>query len=178
VATDQYSALIRALSVPHRAGEAYRILLGKGLDALSAVCEGLRHENADVRPRCCQFLDHFLTPEVLDLLIEMLEDQDHRVRCATLHTLACERCKEGPCRPDETKLLPRAIAILADDPDPHVRAMAIEAVGRSVHTRPEAEIVLLNAKRSDVSAAVRKKAGWYLPGGPVHLRTTPKERLL
>jgi hypothetical protein len=148
----------------------------KGFSALPAVCEELHNENADVRLRCCQFLDHFLTPEVLDLLTERLEDPDHRVRCTALHTLACDRCKAGPCRPDETRVLPRAIAILADDADPHVRAMAIEVVGRSVHTHPEAALALLNAKRSDLSATVRKKAGWYAPGGPIYQRTAPKVR--
>jgi HEAT repeat protein len=173
---DQYAALISQLAIRHRAGNAYRVLLGKGFEALSAVRDGLGNGSADVRFRCCQFLDHFLTPEILERLIGMLEDPDHRVRRATLHTLACDRCKEGSCRPDETRVLPRVITILASDPDPHVRAMAVEVVGRSVHGHREAEIALLNAQRSDPSATVRKKAGWYAPGGPIHRRTAPKIR--
>jgi HEAT repeats len=174
----QYEPLIRELAISHRASNTYRLLISGGLEALPAVRAGLRSKSADVRFRCCQFLDRFLTPEVLDLLIEMLDDPDRRVRCTTLHTLACDRCKEDSCRPDEAKLLPRAIAILADDPDPHVRAMAVEVVGRSVHTHPEAETALWQANRSDASATVRKKAGWYVPGGPIHRRTAPKARVL
>jgi len=71
---DQYAALISQLAIPHRASNPYRALLGKGLDALPAVREGLSNDSADVRCRCCQFLDHFLTPEVVDILIDMLED--------------------------------------------------------------------------------------------------------
>jgi HEAT repeat protein len=173
---DQYATLISQLAIPHRASNAYRILLGKGLAALPAVREGLGNDSADVRVRCCQFLDHFLAPEILDLLIEMLEDPDHRVRRTTLHTLACDRCKQGFCRPDEARVLPRAIAILESDPDPHVRAMAVEVVGRSVHGHPGAEAALLNAQRSDPSPTVRKKAGWYVPGGTIHRRSAPTVR--
>jgi hypothetical protein len=173
---DQCAALISQLAIRHRAGNAYRVLLGKGLEALSAVREGLGNDSAEVRFRCCQFLDHFLTPEILDQLIDMLEDPDHRVRRTTLHTLACDRCKEDSCRPDETRVLPRAITILAGDPDPHVRAMAVEVVGRSVHRHSEAEVALLHAQRSDPSPTVRKKARWYVPGGPIHRRTAPKIR--
>jgi hypothetical protein len=43
------------------------------------------------------------------------------------------------------------MALLAADPDPHVRTMACEVVG----------------------AWVRKKASWYAPGGPIFQRTQP-----
>ena len=58
----------------------------------------------------------------MDDLISMLGDPDSRVRCSALHTLGCDRSKEGACRPDEAKVLPRAIALVVGDPDPHVRA--------------------------------------------------------
>lgn len=173
---DQYKGLVEKLSIPHQAGDAHRALMRRGLVALPAVWEGLQDGNSDVRYWCCQFLDHFLVPDVMDDLIRMLDDPDSRVRCTALHTLACDRCKDDSCRPDDTKVLPRAIAILSGDPDPHVRAMFVEVVGRWVHTHPEAEIALLNTKRSDPSATVRKKAGWYAPGGPINQRTTPKAR--
>jgi HEAT repeats len=107
----------------------------------------------------------------------MLDDADHRVRVTTLHTLACDRCKEGNCRPDEAAVLPRALALLTDDPEAHVRAMAVEVVGQSVHTNPAAEAALIEAMSSDSSPTVRKKAAWYAPGGTIHRRTRPKARL-
>jgi HEAT repeat protein len=174
--SDQYKALVSKLAIPYRARAAYRELLSCGLDALPAVREGLQHRNADVRYRCCQFLDHFLTPKVVDDLVAMLDDPDHRVRYSTLHSLACDRCKEGSWHPDEARILPRAIALLADDPHPYVRAFAIELVARWVHTNPDAELALLRAKRSDSSPSVRKKAGWYAPGGTIYRRTVPNVR--
>jgi hypothetical protein len=59
---------------------------------------------------------------VMDELVVMLDDPDAGVRCTALHALACDRCKKGSCGPVEEKVLPRAIALLAHDPDAHVRA--------------------------------------------------------
>jgi len=171
---DRYNSLISKLAIPHHAGAAYRALLSAGLDALSAIREGLRHENANVRLRCCLFLDHFITQETMDDLVMMLSDPDARVRLSALHALACDRCKEGSCRPIEAKVLPRAMALLATDPDAHVRAHAIGLVGRWVHTNPDVEAALLLTMRSDASAAVRKKAGWLVPGGTIYRKTAPK----
>ena len=140
---------------------------------MPAVRRGLHHANADVRYYCCRYLDRFLEPEVLADLISMLDDPDRRVRMSTLHTLACDRCKEGDCRPEETAVLPRAMAQLANDPDRHVRAMAVEVVGQFVHTNAKAAAALLAAMKSDSSPAVRKKAAWYVPGGAIYRRTQP-----
>ena len=173
---EKYKALVSKLPFPHHASGAYQALLNCGLGALPAVQTGLRHKSADVRYRCCQFLDHYLMPEIIDDLVAMLDDPDHRVRCAALHTVTCDRCKEGSCRPEEAKVLPRAIGLLADDPNLHVRTMAVEVVGRCVHSSPEAEAALLKARGLDSSPTIRKKAGWYVPGGPIHRRTVPKVR--
>ena len=173
-ATDTDDSLLAQLAVPHRAKYAYRELLGRGLGALPAVRRGLRHADADVRYWCCQYLDRFLEPETLADLISMLDDHDPRVRLTTLHTLSCDRCKEGNCRPAEAAVLPRAMALLAGDPDEHVRAHAVGLVGQWVHTNPDAEAALVKATTSDSNPTVRKKARWYVPGGPIHRRTKPK----
>jgi hypothetical protein len=164
------------LAIPHHASSAHRALLRCGLAALPAVREALRHDSADVRYWCCQFLDHFLVPEVMDDLMSMLDDPDARVRCSALHTLSCDRCKEGACRPDEARVLPRAVALIANDPDPHVRAHAIGLAGRWVHTNATVKAVLLTAMGTDPSPAVRKKASWLVPGGAIYQRTAPKPR--
>src|SRR5258708_30425991 len=122
---DTSASLLAGLGVPHRAKSAHRALLEAGLDALPTIRRGLKHENADVRYWCCQYLDRFLVPEALGDLISMLDDSDHRVRVSALHTLGCDRCKEGDCRPEEKDVLPRALKLLATDPEPHVRAHAI-----------------------------------------------------
>jgi hypothetical protein len=174
--SDQYRPLVDKLAIPHHARGAHRALLRSGLDALPAIREGLRHDSADVRFWCCQFLDHFLVPEVMDDLVSMLRDPDSRVRCSALHTLSCDRCKKGACRPDEAKVLPRAIALVVGDFDPHVRAHAIGLAGRWVHTNADVKAVLWTAMKTDSSPAVRKKASWLVPGGAIYQRTAPKKR--
>ncbi|WP_354125467.1 HEAT repeat domain-containing protein [Bradyrhizobium sp. LA6.10] len=103
-----------------------------------------------------------------------LNDADERVRCSALHTLACDRCKEGACKPEEGEVLPKAIRLLARDPDAHVRAMAIEVVGQFVHTNALAAAAVSAAQQDDENSTVRKKAGWYVPGGPIYRRTKPR----
>jgi hypothetical protein len=171
-----HEALIDELAVPHRAGPAYRALLRAGFDALPAIHAGLHHESAEVRRHCCRFLDHFVTRELMDDLTAMLDDEDARVRWEALHALACDRCKEGTCGPEEAKVLPSALALLAADPDAHVRGHAVGLVGRWVHTNADAEATLLQALRCDPSPAVRKRASWIVPGGTIHRKTAPKTR--
>jgi hypothetical protein len=166
--------LINQLGVPHRATAAYRELLSLGFAVAPAACEGLRHENAMVRHYCCLLLDHFLVPEALKPLLEMLHDPIPHVRQTALHTLACDRCKEGACRPVEAEVLPEALRLLNEDEDAHVRAMAVEVVGQYVHKNQVAQQALVTAHHHDSSPAVRKKAGWYAPGGTIYRRTTPR----
>ena len=166
--------IIEELAFPYKAPSAYRALLDLGIRALPAVRAGLRHDDPDVRLHCCRFLDRYLSPDTLSDLMDMLSDRDARVRCSALHTLACDRCKEGSCKPEEADVLPKAIEMLARDPEAHVRAMAIEVVGQFVHANALALAAISAARRSDDNSTVRKKAGWYLPGGPIHRRTKPR----
>ena len=166
--------IIESLALPYKAPDAYRALLDLGIQALPAVRAGLRHDDADVRLHCCRFLDRYLSPDTLSDLMDMLDDSDERVRCSALHTLACDRCKEGTCKPEEADVLPRAMTLLEGDPDAHVRAMAIEVVGQFVHSNALAAAAISAARQRDENSTVRKKAGWYLPGGPIHGRTKPR----
>ncbi|WP_246113690.1 HEAT repeat domain-containing protein [Streptomyces montanus] len=167
-------ALIHALGSEPRRPAAFRDLLRRGPSAVPAIREGLRHTHPRVREQCCALLDHLLVEEALDDLIAVLDDPDAAVRVAALHALSCERCKTDACSPDRAVVLPRAIRMLHHDPDAHVRARAAELVGLWVHTRPEAADALTRAHDADPSPAVRKKAGWYAPGGPIHRRTAPQ----
>lgn len=172
--TQQTMELMNQLAVRHRAPTAYRALFAMGFAVVPAALTGLHHESAAVRNYCCKLLDHFLVSEALSDLLGMLHDADPLVRQSALHTLACDRCKQGACRPAEAEVLPAALRLLREDGDPHVRAMAIEVVGQYVHTNPVAVRALMEANSNDQSPAVRKKAGWYMPGGPIHKRTAPR----
>ncbi len=165
--------LLNQLAIKHHAKTTYRKLFAMGFAVVPIATEGLKHENSSVRYYCCSLLDHFLVPEVLEDLINMVNDSDPKVRVMVLHTLACDRCKEGDCRPAEKDVLPKALHILNEDNNAHVRAMAIEVVGQYVHTNKTAEHALLEANKKDPSPTVRKKAGWYMPGGPIFKRTIP-----
>ncbi|MGX1424555.1 hypothetical protein ACVJH7_002707 [Bradyrhizobium elkanii] len=170
----EHDQIIRELALPYEAPNAYRALLDLGIRGLPAVRAGLRHDNPDVRLHCCRFLDRYLSADTLTDLMGMLNDGDGRVRCSSLHTLACDRCKEGTCRPGEAVVLPKAMSLLQCDPDAHVRAMAIEVVGQFVHSTALAAAAISAAQQSDENPTVRKKAGWYVPGGPIHRRTKPR----
>ena len=174
--TTEKSGWIEQLSVPHRAKAAFQTLLGMGFTVVPSARDGLRHPHADVRYYCVRLLDHFLVPEALEELIFLLDDPDKRVRTMVLHTLACDRCKEGSCRPQESEVLPPALACLRQDDHPHVRAMAVEVVGQFAHTNPQAALALEAAHTHDPTPTVRKKAGWYAPGGPIYTRKESHRR--
>jgi HEAT repeat protein len=169
--------LLNQLAIQHHAKAAYRKLFELGFAVVPIAKEGLKHENASVRYYCCSLLDHFLAPEALEDLISMVHDPDPKVRVMALHTLACDRCKEGDCRPAEANVLPEALRILNEDNDAHVRAMAIEVIGQYVHTNRGAEQALLEANKKDSSPTVRKKAGWYAPDGPIYKRALPRSQV-
>jgi hypothetical protein len=45
-----------------------------------------------------------------------------------------------------------------------------------MHSDEPAAAALIEAHEHDPHPAVRKKAGWYAPGGTIHPRTAPKLR--
>ena len=170
--------LVEVLADPHRCFQAYQRLLRLGPQASAAARCGLRHPCAQVREYSAMVIDHLMDVESVPLLIELLDDAAERVRLAAVHALACERCKEGSCRPEAEAVLPRAIALLAGDESAHVRAMAVEVVGQWVHSHPAACSAIERAAAHDPAPAVRKKASWYAPGGTVYRRTRPRPHRL
>lgn len=166
---------VELLADPVRAKRAYWHLVGSGEVALPAIRRGLHHDSADVRMYCAKALDHLIDDDAYPDLIAMLDDPDPRVRWDTLHALACDRCKDHHCRPDKAAVLPRAIDLLRNDPSPHVRAIACEVIARWVHTDATAVAALVDAHHHDPTPAVRKKAGWYTPGGTIHNKTAPRQ---
>ncbi len=168
------AGLVGYLADPVRAKQAFHRLVGFGPEALPAVRAGLDHDHPEVRMHCARALDHLVDETSWSALIAMLEDPDGRVRAHTLHAIACDRCKEGTEPPHAGEVLPPAVAILESDPSYHVRAMAVEVVARYVHTEPAALHALERAHSDDPSPMVRKKAGWFVPGGPRFEKTRPR----
>jgi len=155
-----YRTLVEDLALAHRRQAALGHLMLAGTAATPAVRAGLRHESAAVRTACCQILDHFLDEAALPELLENLSHPDPQVRGWAVHALACDRCKEGVCRPGEELSLPLAIRMLLDDPAREVRQQAAGLVGPAVHRSPEALAAIDHAHRLDGHPVVRKIAGW------------------
>lgn len=162
--------LVEYLGDPHRSFMAYQQLIGLGPEAGGPARTGLRHENPQVRMHCCRVLDHVMDAESILALTAALRDPAEEVRVQALHALACDRCKDGSCRPAAGTVLPAALEVLRWDASAQVRARAAELVGAWAHTHREAVAALRAAAGGDPSPAVRKKAAWYAPGGPVYRR--------
>lgn len=173
VAADVYERLVEDLAVKHRAKDALRQLMAAGPLATPALRQGLRHDDPAVRVGCCKVLDHFLDDAAIPELMANLKHEDESVRAWTVHALACDRCKEGECRPGEVDVLPIAIRMLREDPSRRVRQMAAGMVGPSVHRSEEARHALEHTHEHDPHPVVRKIAGWYTPGGPIYRRLSP-----
>lgn len=163
-----YDSIVADLGVPHRTRQAVRALMAAGPDATPAVRRGLKHSDARVLAECCNVLDHFLDEAALPELVANLSDPDSHVRARALHALACDKCKEGSCRPAENDVIPIAIRLLREDPDRFVRVSAVQALGPATHRRADVLEVLVDARVRDADPLVRKVAGWYCPGGAVY----------
>jgi len=167
-------ALVSCLGDPQRAVAAYHELLLRGRTAVGAIRSGLHHENPAIRAGCCRLLDHLVDTDSMGQLIAMVGDPDARVRIAAFHALACDRCKGDACAPGADDVLELALQHLASDPDAHVRAYAAELAGKFVHADARAVAALETSHAQDPSPAVRKKSGWFTPGGTIYQRTIPR----
>ena len=169
-----FARWVEELGVAHRAQAALRGLMDAGPRATPLVRQGLQHPNPDVRVGCCKVLDHFLDESALPELIENLAHPDEEVRSWALHALACDKCKEGVCRPGEADVIPLAVDMLLTDKSRRVRQMAAGLLGPSVHRRPDVLQALEQARQQDEHPVVRKIAGWFTPGGPRYEQLRPK----
>jgi hypothetical protein len=107
-------------------------------------------------------------------LIENLAHPDEEVRSWALHALACDKCKEGVCRPGEADVIPLAVQMLLTDESRRVRQMAAGLLGPSVHRHPDVLQALEQARQQDDHPVVRKIASWFTPGGPRYEQLRPK----
>jgi len=124
MAATVHDRLVADLGVKHREKQALRALMAAGSEAIAALRRGLRHQDPAVRIGCCKVLDHHLDEAALPELIENLSHADEGVRAWAMHALACDRCKEGACRPAEDEVLPIAARMLIHDESRRVRQMA------------------------------------------------------
>ena len=76
-----------------------------GADALPAVRAGLGHGHWQVRRWCAIYLDHHADVPSLHSLVPLLHDPKSKVRLWAVHSLACDRCKQGENPIDVVPLL-------------------------------------------------------------------------
>ncbi|HVV36486.1 MAG TPA: HEAT repeat domain-containing protein [Acidimicrobiales bacterium] len=170
-----YDNWVADLAVKHRAKDAFWRLVLSGPAALPAVRRGLVSDNDDIRVGCTKVLDHLVDEESWPELIAMIDDANPDVRMWTLHSLACDRCKESGCAlPERSEVLPPAIRALESDPDQHVRQMAVGVIAQWMYDDADAAAALRRAHEADPHPAVRKKAGWFIPGGARYERLKPR----
>lgn len=172
-ATD-FESLVENLGIPHRARDAHWTLLDAGSRAVPALKRGLSHPDPAVRVAVCVLLDHCLEEDCIPDLRANLTHEHEEVRAWAIHALACDRCKEGSCRPGEDDTLPIAVDMMLHDPSQLVRARAIALVGESVHRRPASVDALRQALEAEPNPGNRKIIRWWLPGGPRFERTKPR----
>ena len=171
----QIQRWIADLVVPHRRRDAANALLQLGPVARPAVEEALLDDDPDIRAACTRLLDRLADNDSFDLMVLLLEDPDHRVRHHAMHALACDRCKaDDVCALPREAIIPTAARLLADDPHPDVRKVAVEVLARWVHDDDVCRAALQRAATEDPDTMVRKIAKWRLPGGRVYERTKPR----
>jgi len=153
-----FDGWVAQLAVSHRRQQAREHLLGSGPSALPALRRGLRHQKTVVRRQCVGILDHLVDEATVPDLVAALDDEDPGVCARALHALACDRCKQGECRPGEELFVPRALELLRDHPDPDIRAAAVDALGKVVDRRPEVAAALLASAERDPHPGVRNMA--------------------
>ncbi len=81
------------------------------------------------------------------------------VRNWAIHALACDRCKEGACRPGEEDIIPLVTEALLHVANRRVRQPAASMLGHSVLLSHVALCAVKTAYREDPHPTVRKIAG-------------------
>lgn len=156
-APGDYEGWVAQLGRAQRRQEAKQHLTLSGPPAVPALRHGMAHPNPVVRRFCATILDKLLDEAALPVLVAALDDEDPEVCKRALHALACDRCKEGECRPGEDLWVPKALDLL-HDPSADVRAGAIDALGKVVQRRPDVVAALDAVAASDADRGLRSMA--------------------
>jgi len=125
-----FDGWVSELAHSRRRQAARHHLLAAGERAVPAIRRGLRHVDPEVRRICVNMLDRLLDDDSVPDLVAALDDPDPYVARRALHALACDACKQNECRPGDDLFVPRAIE-LTRDPNPDLRAGAIDALGKA-----------------------------------------------
>ena len=115
---------------------AFLALYHRGVKALPAVREGLKHANWQIRRWSAMFTDNFADGATLQALTPLLRDPKAEVRVWAVHSLSCEICKDGPNPIDAIPLL---LERIEGDPNIKVRRQAVAMLAH--HRTPDARVL-------------------------------------
>jgi HEAT repeat protein len=161
-ASRDYHGWVAQLGKHSRCRQARLHLLAAGQEALPAIKRGLGHREPMVRRQCVNLLDHLLDEGAVQALVEAIDDPDDQVAARALHALACDRCKQGECRPGEDLWVPRALELLSSART-DLRAGAIDALGKVASRRPEVAAALAHSAAEDPDKGLRGQARHFVP---------------
>ena len=158
IAGGDFDGWVERLATPGQRKRAWLHLLRCGPPAVPAIRRGLHHPNPQVRSTCAQILDRLLDDDAIPDLVAALDDPDPMVVKRALHSLACDQCKEGACRPGDDLFVGKAIELARSDPRPGVRASAFDALAQAATRDPELATAILGIVAHEPDAGLRRSA--------------------
>jgi hypothetical protein len=159
-APNDFDGWVAQLGVSSCRPRAKQHLMSSGPTAVPAIRRGLHHRKAIVRRLCVNLLDRLVDEESIADLVGALDDESPEVCARALHALACDRCKQNECRPGEDLWVPKAIELVTN-PNPDLRAAAIDALGQVATRRPDVSVVLRTAVETEQDRGLRGMARRY-----------------
>ena len=156
-AGSDFDGWVALLAVSTRRQAARRHLMGIGARAVPAIRRGVHHDDPVVRRACVSMLDQLLDDDAIPDLIAALDDSDAEVVGRALHSLACDACTKGSCRPSDDLWVGRAIE-LASHHDVDLRAKAIDALGKALERNAEVGEAMARIAESEPHPGLRSMA--------------------
>ncbi len=137
---------------------AWSALIEAGLAARGAVREGLGNANWQVRRWCAIWLDRHADPESLEALVPLLRDPKSQVRLFAVHSISCDRCREGE---NPIDVVPLLIERIAQDESIRVRRHAVAMLAFQ-HAHADLESFFQQLLDTETDAKLHKHAGFGL----------------
>jgi HEAT repeat protein len=134
---------------------AFLALYSRGAEALPAVRQGLQHANWHIRHWSAILADNFADDETLRALTSLLHDPRAEVRVWAVHSLSCERCKNGP---NPVDVIPLLLERIEQDPNIKVRRQAVAML--AYHRTPDARVlpVFMKIVSEEADSKLRRHA--------------------
>jgi HEAT repeat protein len=115
---------------------AFLALYSRGAKALPAVRQGLQHANWHIRHWSAILADNYADGETRRALTSLLHDPKAEVRVWAVHSLSCERCKNGP---NPVDVVPLLLERIERDSNIKVRRQAVAMLAH--HRTPDPRVL-------------------------------------